>query len=688
MTAAIVRYPLDKTGLSPNNLVHGELHTLPNRNTRAIATTYGAFFTESLRITDVATQLQLVRGTQFYVAELYEVPTEQYGKEICAIIVITDKNVSANISLQYQALGGEWSTSSVAVVHMLDNLALDNRPVAWSGVIQKPSEYPPSHHLHDVGDVYGFEYMVHALDRIRMAIELGDAASHDQLNTRIDNAIAAGSGALAAHVAASDPHPQYMTQAESDLAYVKQGGVPTQRTDGVYMGQSLADAAKVKISGDMGDHFLDYGNVAFEAWVLAQVAAVVDGAPVNLNTLKELATAVNNDPAFGTNVIASLNSIIATLALKAPLASPDMTGIPKVPTAALATNTTQAASTAFVINEVVSRITSLINGSPAALDTLKELANALGNDANFATTMTTLLATKATLVSGVLPISQGGTAAATATQALTNLGAFPIAGGTLTGPMTTAASVGNISTGSTWKQMIVSAGAADAAYQAFHRPGAYAAYFGLDTDNQFKVGGWSMGNVAYKLFHEGNSQKINRIRTETVEWGSYGSISINGNTNGWGGIAFPDQAVTLMVQNANHGMFINNGSWLWQCDSGGNFTASGDVAAYSDERLKKNWRSVQKDFVTKLANVKHGIFERTDTNLTQVGVSAQSLEAVLQEAVRKGSDGFLTVNYGGAAMVAAVELAKVTVVNTNDITELWEVIADLRARLAAVESKG
>ena len=39
---------------------------------------------------------------------------------------------------------------------------------------------------------------------------------------------------------------------------------------------------------------------------------------------------------------------------------------------------------------------------------------------------------------------------------------------------------------------------------SFHRPGAYAAYFGLDTDNIWKVGGWSMGSAAYKVWHEGN----------------------------------------------------------------------------------------------------------------------------------------------------------------------------------------
>lgn len=83
--------------------------------------------------------------------------------------------------------------------------------------------------------------------------------------------------------------------------------------------------------------------------------------------------------------------------LKAPLASPTFTGTPAVPTADLSTNTTQAASTAFVR----AAIAALVDSSPVALDTLNELAAALGDDPNFATTITTALAGKqATLVSG------------------------------------------------------------------------------------------------------------------------------------------------------------------------------------------------------------------------------------------------------------------------------------------------
>ncbi|ELB2980039.1 phage tail protein [Escherichia coli] len=75
---------------------------------------------------------------------------------------------------------------------------------------------------------------------------------------------------------------------------------------------------------------------------------------------------------------------------KAPLNSPALTGTPTTPTAPQGTNNTQIASTAFVM----AAITALVDSSPDALNTLNELAAALGNDPNFATTMTNALAGK------------------------------------------------------------------------------------------------------------------------------------------------------------------------------------------------------------------------------------------------------------------------------------------------------
>ena len=109
--------------------------------------------------------------------------------------------------------------------------------------------------------------------------------------------------------------------------------------------------------------------------------------------------------------------------------------------------------------------------------------------------------------------------------------------------------------------------------------------------------------------------------------------------------------------------------------NGANFISSGSLSATSDERLKTNWRPVDPDFVYKLAGVKSGVYDRTDNEYakTQVGVSAQSLQTLLPEAILEDSSGILSVAYGNAALVAAVELAK-------------EVVA-LRAELNALKEK-
>jgi hypothetical protein len=108
--------------------------------------------------------------------------------------------------------------------------------------------------------------------------------------------------------------------------------------------------------------------------------------------------------------------------------------------------------------------------------------------------------------------------------------------------------------------------------------------------------------------------------------------------------------------------------------SGGNVTATGNVTAYSDERVKANWRSLDDGFVVNLANVKSGIYDRTDVEITQAGVSAQSLREVLPEAVIESHDGDLSVAYGNAAMVSAIELAK-------ELVALKKEVAELRARV-------
>jgi hypothetical protein len=228
----IYRYPLDGTGKSPDNLVAGEEHQLSNRAVRCVAPTYGGFFAESVVVKDLTTNMPLVRGVDYSFGELFEFPTGRYGKEIFGIIAITKPGVTA-VAIDYQALGGDYSYSMDAIIAMLDNLNLGERPTEWGSIINRPPLFEPASHLHDIGDVYGFEYIVHSIDLLRQAIVMGDVVSHDEIYRYIDRTAAEQLAAINQVKLALDAHtadksnPHQVTKAQVGLGQVENYRVAT-----------------------------------------------------------------------------------------------------------------------------------------------------------------------------------------------------------------------------------------------------------------------------------------------------------------------------------------------------------------------------------------------------------------------------------------------------------------------------
>lgn len=115
----------------------------------------------------------------------------------------------------------------------------------------------------------------------------------------------------------------------------------------------------------------------------------------------------------------------------------------------------------------------------------------------------------------------------------------------------------------------------------------------------------------------------------------------------------------------------------------GTIFATSNITAYSDERVKANWANLPNNFVEKLSQVKSGTYDRTDITLRQVGVSAQSLETILPEAIiRDEKDGKLSVAYGNAALASAVELAKRVVEQEKKIAQLEQIINTILSKIS------
>lgn len=109
-------------------------------------------------------------------------------------------------------------------------------------------------------------------------------------------------------------------------------------------------------------------------------------------------------------------------------------------------------------------------------------------------------------------------------------------------------------------------------------------------------------------------------------------------------------------------------------DNSGNLVAAGNITANSDERLKKDWGDLQGDFLYRLARVKHGTYTRIDTGERQAGASAQDFRAVLPELVAENPDtGVLSLGYGAAALLAAIQLAQKVEVLEQRIINLEKV---------------
>ena len=206
----------------------------------------------------------------------------------------------------------------------------------------------------------------------------------------------------------------------------------------------VSTAQATAISTAVSDHNLDETNVhgiadTAELVTQTQLTNAISGAEVDQSALAGLGldwnAATDKFDIESTHITAATQT---ALDLKAPLANPTFTGtvegvtkvhvglgnVDNTADSAKPVSTAQATAIATAKSEAIadatSQVNALLTGAPAALNTLDELAAALGDDANFASTVTTNLAAKAPLASptftGTVTVAAAGVAFTDGTQ--------------------------------------------------------------------------------------------------------------------------------------------------------------------------------------------------------------------------------------------------------------------------------
>lgn len=184
-TPSIIKYPYDPTGIAVTNLVLDEMHEVPNSVNRAFALYGGPFYSDSVELRSLPNNTLLTKGVDYEALYLYQEATIATGKEVTAVIYITNPAISGTLSAKYQVVGGEYSSNVSAILQLLSGMGTDGRLVEWNDISGVPETFPPSPHLHSVGDLYGMEAIVDAVNTLKDTVLDGNAAALTILSAQV-----------------------------------------------------------------------------------------------------------------------------------------------------------------------------------------------------------------------------------------------------------------------------------------------------------------------------------------------------------------------------------------------------------------------------------------------------------------------------------------------------------------------
>ena len=168
---SIPNYEFDRSGQAGSNLIAGELHDLTNNVLNVVLLAEGSYYADSLVINSVVLGRALVRGEDYKVMATDLEISAYTGKEVAVGINILDKNLSGDITITYQAVGGYEGKSPSVVRKLIE--AIDNAESAnvdWANV-NAPDTFPPEEHNHGIETLTELEILSNAFRDLTNAIK-------------------------------------------------------------------------------------------------------------------------------------------------------------------------------------------------------------------------------------------------------------------------------------------------------------------------------------------------------------------------------------------------------------------------------------------------------------------------------------------------------------------------------------
>lgn len=170
----------------------------------------------------------------------------------------------------------------------------------------------------------------------------------------------------------------------------------------------------------------------------------------------------------------------------------------------------------------------------------------------------------------------------------------------------------------------------------------------------------SLSSMAVGVFARGSANHIDGAVTVSSTAVQAMLTLTNTHTNCGQWFRCSAGAKLINVNNSSTFNIVNsaNSVNIMALTDAGAVTFAGNVTAFSDERLKKNWQPLPPDFIEQMAKVRNGTFDMDGQLQRMVGVGARSLrDNALPEAVMD-NEGVLSVAYGNAALATCIELCR------------------------------